>query len=133
MVTELISRDRNHPSVVMWSVANEPDSEHANAAAYFKHLVAHTRTLDPSRPVTFATFKSPDKEQAVQFVDVLLVNRYYAWYTNTGQLDIIHHTLFTIGSAPQVASTHHNEQGGLLAEPSEPNGRVAAAALRVAW
>ena len=32
MVTELIARDRNHPSVVMWSVANEPDSEHAHAA-----------------------------------------------------------------------------------------------------
>ena len=24
---ELITRDKNHPSVVMWSVANEPDSE----------------------------------------------------------------------------------------------------------
>ena len=121
MVTELIARDRNHPSVVMWSVANEPDSEyahaalnpslnpnpnpnpnlspnlnptrHANAAAYFKHLFQHTRTLDPSRPITFASFKSPAKDQVAQYADVLLVNRYYAWYTDTGQTDIIPHAL----------------------------------------
>ena len=47
MMTELVSRDRNHPSVVMWSVANEPDSEHASAAPYFKPLIQHTRSLDP--------------------------------------------------------------------------------------
>ena len=90
---ELITRDKNHPSVVMWSVANEPDSEVAGAATYFKHLVAQTRALDPSRPVTFATFKSPDKDVAVQHVDVIMANRYHAWYTNTGQLDIIHPSL----------------------------------------
>ena len=90
---EMITRDKNHPCVVMWSVANEPDSEAAGAATYFKHLIGQTRALDPSRPVTFASFKSLERDVAVGFVDVLMLNRYHAWYTNTGQLDIIPPTL----------------------------------------
>ena len=73
----------------MWSVANEPDSEAAAAATYFKHLVAQTKALDPSRPVTFASFKSPEKDVAAAHVDLIMINKYHAWYTSTGQLDII--------------------------------------------
>ena len=36
VMKELVSRDRNHPSVVMWSVANEPASNLAPARLYFK-------------------------------------------------------------------------------------------------
>ena len=61
----MITRDKNHPCVVMWSVANEPDSEAPGAASYFKHLVAQTRALDPSRPVTFASFKQVWREEGL--------------------------------------------------------------------
>lgn len=33
---ELVQRDKNRPSVVMWSVANEPDSSLPEAEDYFK-------------------------------------------------------------------------------------------------
>ena len=33
---ELIQRDKNRPSVVMWSLANEPDSAQPLAEPYFK-------------------------------------------------------------------------------------------------
>lgn len=36
VMKELVSRDRNHPSVVMWSIANEPASNLAPAGPYFK-------------------------------------------------------------------------------------------------
>ena len=36
VMKELINRDKNHPSVVMWSVANEPQSQYNEADAYFK-------------------------------------------------------------------------------------------------
>jgi len=36
VMEELVERDRNHPSVVMWSVANEPASQLPQAADYFK-------------------------------------------------------------------------------------------------
>ena len=36
VMDELVQRDKNHPSVVMWSVANEPASEMPPAGYYFK-------------------------------------------------------------------------------------------------
>ena len=35
-LTELINRDKNRPSVIMWSIANEPASEKPLAQNYFK-------------------------------------------------------------------------------------------------
>jgi len=37
-MTQLIQRDKNHPSVVIWSVANEPRSEDSNAENYFRSI-----------------------------------------------------------------------------------------------
>ena len=36
VMKELINRDKNHPSVVMWSLANEPNSALPQAEEYFK-------------------------------------------------------------------------------------------------
>lgn len=38
IMEELIQRDKNHPSVVMWSVANEPISEYEHVADYLKYV-----------------------------------------------------------------------------------------------
>lgn len=35
-LTELIRRDKNRPSVIMWSVANEPRTQNPAADEYFK-------------------------------------------------------------------------------------------------
>ncbi|CAG7731679.1 unnamed protein product, partial [Allacma fusca] len=49
---ELIQRDKNRPSVVMWSVSNEPRSDRPESEPYFKEIFAWTRSLDSTRPVT---------------------------------------------------------------------------------
>ena len=36
VMEELVQRDKNRPSVVMWSLANEPDSGLKEAEYYFK-------------------------------------------------------------------------------------------------
>lgn len=46
-IQELVKRDKNHPSVVMWVVANEPASHEAGAHDYFEPLVALYKELDP--------------------------------------------------------------------------------------
>ena len=95
----LIARDKNHPSVVMWSVANEPGAgrplsgqtagKSAVAAGdrYFNQQVGLAHKLDPTRPVTFASVQGGPAEWLAH-VDVVALNRYYGWYVVGGQLDV---------------------------------------------
>ncbi len=87
-IRELIARDKNHPSVVLWSIANEPESDTEGAEAYFEPLFQVARDADPSRPVGFVNVMlAPYGTCRVsQFGDVLMLNRYYGWYVNTGDL-----------------------------------------------
>ena len=87
-IRELIARDKNHPSVVIWSIANEPESWTPESRAYFEPLVAETRRLDPTRPVAFANFMAatPDRDVISDLFDVLMLNRYQGWYAQTGDL-----------------------------------------------
>lgn len=90
VIRELIARDKNHPCVVMWSIANEPASEEEGAYEYFQPLVQLARGLDPQkRPVTIVIhmMATPDKNKVSDLVDVLALNRYYGWYAQGGQLD----------------------------------------------
>ncbi len=54
-LTNFIRRDRNHPSVVIWSAGNEvPDQSDPDGAATLRGLLAIFRAEDPTRPVTVA-------------------------------------------------------------------------------
>ncbi|MGO4298768.1 beta-glucuronidase [Leifsonia sp. RAF41] len=85
---ELIARDKNHPSVVMWSIANEPASNEEGSREYFEPLVSLARELDPTRPLTYAAvmFATPANDKIGDLFDVLSINRYYGWYVFTGDL-----------------------------------------------
>jgi len=85
---ELIERDKNHPSVVMWSIANEPASNEEGSREYFEPLVHLARELDPTRPLTYAAvmFATPANDKIGDLFDVLSINRYYGWYVFTGDL-----------------------------------------------
>jgi beta-glucuronidase len=87
-IRELIARDKNHPSVVLWSIANEPESDTEGAENYFRPLFDVAREADPTRPVGFVNvmLAPHGKCRVSQFGDVLMLNRYYGWYVNTGDL-----------------------------------------------
>lgn len=89
VMEEMIDRDRNHPCIVMWSVANEPASHEKESAVYFRKVAKQTRRLDPTRPVTLVTCAGVRGDRVMKFFDVVCVNRYYGWYVNPGQLDAI--------------------------------------------
>nr|XP_046265968.1 beta-glucuronidase [Scatophagus argus] len=89
VMDELVRRDKNHPSVVMWSVANEPASEMPPAEFYFKTLIQHTKALDPSRPVTYITDSNYARDKGAPYVDVICVNSYLSWYHDSGHLEVI--------------------------------------------
>jgi beta-glucuronidase len=87
-IRELIARDKNRPSVVLWSIANEPDCTEEGAPGYFEPLAALTRQLDPTRPIGFVNEirGTPESDRIAGLFDVLMLNRYYGWYVSTGDL-----------------------------------------------
>lgn len=49
----MVERDRNHPSVIMWSIGNEiKENDTPEMAALADSLAGFVRAIDPSRPVT---------------------------------------------------------------------------------
>lgn len=98
-VGELITRDKNHPSVVMWSVANEPfggmiarminpdvpDNYTDIGLDFLGQLVDMAHELDATRPVTVVGIMGGPVEW-INLGDVMLINRYYGWYMQTGRI-----------------------------------------------
>ncbi len=83
VVRDLILRDKNYACVVMWSIANEPDSSSEGAYEYFKPLYDLARELDgQKRPCTLVSVQmaDPQKDCSAKLSDVICLNRYYGWY-----------------------------------------------------
>ncbi|MCB0104675.1 MAG: hypothetical protein KDE53_02175, partial [Caldilineaceae bacterium] len=96
-------RDKNHPSVIMWSVANEPmppnfmrrmagggseedDAADAAGTAFFRELIDLSHELDPTRPATLVgVMRGP--VAWLEVADVTLINRYWGWYVLGGRLE----------------------------------------------
>ena len=87
---ELIKRDKNHPSVIAFSLFNEPETTSDYSYEYFKKIFDEARSLDPQkRPLTGALEKnsSPEKCKCYKLLDFISLNRYYGWYISGGELD----------------------------------------------
>jgi beta-glucuronidase len=100
---ELIARDKNHPSVIAWSVANEPmpahfarrfagggeeeqDDSDAVGTRFFEGMFSLTHELDPTRPATLVGVMGGPVEW-LALSDIVFINRYYGWYVQGGRLD----------------------------------------------
>ncbi len=90
---DLISRDKNRASVIIWSMANEtPVSE--ERTEFLANLAEIARGLDNTRLISAAMEKSPveGKEDIfkvedpfAEYVDVVSFNQYYGWYEGSHQ------------------------------------------------
>ena len=82
-VEDMICRDKNHPSVIAWSLFNEPETTDASSTAYFEKIFEKAAEVDPQkRPRTFAMIgnSGPDTCKCQHLCDFLSLNRYYGWY-----------------------------------------------------
>ncbi len=87
-VRELIQRDKNHPSVVLWSITNESETGIPEAAEFFKPAIDLAKQLDKTRPVTYVNvmFDTFEKCVLAPLVDVICLNRYWGWYEDHADL-----------------------------------------------
>ena len=74
-IEAMVLRDRNHPSVIMWSIGNEiPERAEPRGVEIAKQLTEHIKTLDQTRPITAAINGarggSEGLDPAFQFLDV---------------------------------------------------------------
>jgi beta-galactosidase len=54
-LSAMVLRDRNHPSVIMWSIGNEiPERAQPRGVELARQLTGHIRTLDSTRSITAA-------------------------------------------------------------------------------
>ena len=79
-----IIANQNHPSVLLWSIANELSSRPGpTQASYIKNAVRQAKPLDPSRPVGLAVAGYPAvgcQNKAYAPLDVIGINEYFGWY-----------------------------------------------------
>lgn len=91
VIRDLIARDKNHPCVVLWSLANEPDTEKQPQAAYdyFYPLYELAHECDPqNRPVSLVCCQNDyTRDLVAPAMDIVMVNRYYGWYVFSGDLE----------------------------------------------
>ena len=86
-LTELITRDKNRASVILWSMANETPVQDEGRLPFIQNLAQHARSLDPTRLLTAAMERHYlDKRTQMiddplgKFLDVFGCNEYIGWY-----------------------------------------------------
>ena len=87
MLKEMVNRDRNRCSVIIWSMANETAPSAARTRAIWT-LADLCRSIDSTRLITAALYNSGLKDSTVTIsdsvidkLDIISVNEYFGWYT----------------------------------------------------
>ncbi|SEP25528.1 beta-glucuronidase [Halogranum amylolyticum] len=110
---ELIQRDWNRASVILWSIANETDHTNDTRNKVLPQMADYVRELDSSRLVTAACFVDEDDDEGLvlkdpleEHLDVIGINEYHGWYY--GDSDNMKHFQEDPNGTPVVIS----ETGG---------------------
>ncbi|MBB4264568.1 glycoside hydrolase family 2 protein [Roseospira visakhapatnamensis] len=80
---ELIKRDRNRASVIIWSVGNEnPDTD--ARLSFMRRLAETAKAADPTRLTSAACLvnhaRKRIEDRLADHIDVIGLNEYYGWY-----------------------------------------------------
>ena len=83
-LAELISRDYNRASVIIWSIGNE-NADTDSRLRFMKELAGYAHTDDPSRLVSAACLVNAREnridDRLAEYLDIIGINEYCGWYT----------------------------------------------------
>ena len=101
-IESLICRDRNHPSVILWSTGNEVQEQYEPETGVARHLTEVVHRFDTTRPATFgASYPSKSAVNGTEMqVDVHGMNyaagvyggpKFYGEFLNSDQSVLLNH------------------------------------------
>lgn len=83
-LNELILRDKNRASVIIWSVGNE-NADTDERLQFMSSLAICAKKTDPYRLVSAACLVDSDKnviaDRLIDYLDIIGINEYCGWYT----------------------------------------------------
>ena len=82
MLKEMKEAYYNHPSILIWGIHNEIESDTENGLAMTKLYYEEMKQNGGNRLVTFASRK-PFADICFEYCDVISINYYYGWYEAT--------------------------------------------------
>jgi len=91
-ITEMINNHFNHPSIFVWGLLNECASLTDFGRECYKELIGLIRSLDSSRPVTFASCWL-GRDKCLDLVDIVSFNIYPKWYEDEPVEDYLNKVL----------------------------------------
>ena len=103
--SSLVLRDRNHPSVAIWSLANEEFKVQTTppGGRVAATMQAMVKQLDPTRPITYAANVGNEFEGINSVIEV----RGWNYYVGTNDMDAYH------AAHPQPAQRGHASRAAL--------------------
>jgi len=110
-IDEMVPAAANHPSVIMWGVLNEGESDNIECRPAYERLLGRIRRLDPTRPVTYAN-NHWREDVCEDLADIVAINHYPGWYH--GDIDGIPAALDAI--VQRIAELGHADKPLIISE-----------------
>lgn len=90
---EMIARDRNHPSIVVWGLCNEIGGHNPPAYQFAKHMLEEAKRLDPNRLCSYASNsldETPERDVA-GLMDFIETNEYFGSWAPGTPVEVARH------------------------------------------
>lgn len=119
-IDAMVKRDRNHPSIIMWSIGNEIPAMDTEQVANTAHMIAgYIRLLEPTRPITAGMNNLSEKlNEFCSALDVCGYNYAVGGYLDKYETDICNHPERVFYGSESYALDEYDAWAAVEANPA---------------